>query len=233
MGGYGAPSPAQPEDSAPPARDPRLLIGGGIALAVVAVAGAYLFLSGGGGGTASPSAVPPGLHHTVAPTTTASIVPVAKPTPTVKAFKGDVGRDPFRALITSAPPVAAATTVAKPTSTVAPVTTTPSPGSIVGPSGVPTGLPVGTPPTSTTPATAIPTTTAPPTKVMVVLKAIAFHGTTPYVVVTYSGVQYAMTTGESAGASLKVVAIAPDDGTATFQLGDQTFDLHIGQSYVD
>jgi hypothetical protein len=230
MGGYGAPSPEQPEASSPPARDPRLLIGGGIGLAVVAVAGAYLFLSGGGGGAASPTAVPTHLHHSA--TATATVIPVGKPTANVKVFKGDVGRDPFRALVTPSPE--ATTTAAKPTSTAVPAATTTSPGSVVGPGGVTTtGLPVGTPPTNTAPPTAIPTTTPPPTKVMVVLKAIAFHGTTPYVVVSYAGAQYAMKTGDSAGASLKVVAIAPDDGTATFQLGDQTFDLHIGQSYVD
>jgi hypothetical protein len=228
MGGYGAPSPAQPEDSAPPARDPRLLIGGGIALAVVAIGGAYLFLSGGGSDTAT-TPVRPVVHHTATPTAPATVIPVGKPTAAVKAFKGDVGRDPFRALVTPPPPVTAPPV--KATSTV-PVTTT-SPGSVVGPGGVTTtGLPGGVPPTIAPPTLATPTTT-PAAKVMVVLKAIAFHGTTPYVVVSYSGVQYAMKTGDSAGASLKVLAIAPDDGTATFQLGDQTFDLHIGQSFVD
>ena len=69
--------------------------------------------------------------------------------------------------------------------------------------------------------------------VVVVLKAIAFHGTTPYVVVSFSGKSIALKTGDTSAGNLKVVAIAPDDGTATFQLGDQTFDLHIGQSYVD
>jgi hypothetical protein len=231
MGGYGAPSPEQPEDSTPSARDPRLLIGGGIALAAVAVAGAYLFLSGGGGGTASPSAVAPRVHQSVTPTPTATVIPVGKPTAAVKAFKGDVGRDPFRALVTSPPAVTSA--APKPTSTAVPVTTT-SPGSVVGPGGVTTtGLPTGAPPTLPVQPTLLPTTTPAPAKVMIVLKAIAFHDTTPYVVVSYSGVQYAMKTGDSAGASLKVVAIAPDDGTATFQLDDQTFDLHIGQSYVD
>jgi hypothetical protein len=70
---------------------------------------------------------------------------------------------------------------------------------------------------------------------MVVLKAIAYPkgAGTPYVVVTYGGQQYMLKTGDTAGASLKVLAIAPDDGAATFMLGDQTFDLHIGQSYVD
>ena len=81
---------------------------------------------------------------------------------------------------------------------------------------------------TTTPA---PTTSAP--AVVVVLKAIAFHGSTPYVVVSFSGKSIALKTGDTSAGNLKVVAIAPDDGTATFQLGDQTFDLHIGQSYVD
>jgi hypothetical protein len=231
MGGYGAPTPEQPEASAPKPRDPRLLIGGGIGLAVVAAAGAYLFLGGGGGGTATPAAVSPRIHHSATPTATATVIPVGKPTAAVRAFKGDVGRDPFQALVTPAP--AAVTTSPKATST-APVTsaTATTPGTVVGPSGVPTGLPGGVTPTGTTPSTAIPTTTPPPAKVMVVLKAITFHGTMPFVVVSYTGVQYMMKTGDTAGASLKVLAIAPDDGSATFQLGDQTFDLHIGQSYV-
>ena len=232
MGGYGAPSPDQPDSSAPSGRDPRLLIGGGIGLAVVAVAGAYLLLGGGGGGgsTAAP-AVAPGIHHpTVSTTPSATVIPVGKPTAIVHAFKGAVGRDPFRPLVTAAPVVT--TTPPKPASTILPVATTTSPGSVLGPGGLPTSGP-GAPPTTTTLPTVIPTTTPPPAKVMVVLKAIAFHGTTPYVVVSYSGVQYALKTGDTAGASLKVLAIAPDDGTATFQLGEQTFDLHIGQSYVD
>jgi hypothetical protein len=232
MGRYGAPTPEQPEDSTPSARDPRLLIGGGIGLVVVAAAAAYLFL--GGGGTATPTAVSPRVHHSATPTaTSAAVIPVGKPTAAVRTFNGDVGRDPFLPLVTPAP--AATTTAPKPTST-APVATTTAttPGTVVGPGGVSTtGLPGGVPPTNTPPPTVIPTATPTPTKVMVVLKAIAFHGTTPYVVVSYSGVQYMMKTGDSAGASLKVLAIAPDDGTATFQLGDQTFDLHIGQSYVD
>ncbi|MDX6229031.1 MAG: hypothetical protein QOI76_2421, partial [Frankiales bacterium] len=44
MGSYGAPTLGQPEDSAPPARDPRVLIGGGVALAALALVGGYLFL---------------------------------------------------------------------------------------------------------------------------------------------------------------------------------------------
>jgi hypothetical protein len=230
MGGYGAPSPDPTESAAPKARDPRVLIGGGIGLAVVAVAGAYLFL--GGGGSSSPTAAPkaPTAHHAT-PTPTATVIPVGKPVVAVHTFKGDVGRDPFAPLVTSAPPTSAAPT--KAASTTLPASTT-TPGAVVGvPGGVPgtlptgqvTGLPTALP-------TAAPTTTA-PVKVMVLLKAIAFHGQTPYVQVRYAGVTYALKTGDSAGESLKVLAIAPDDGTATFQLGDQTFDLHIGQSYVD
>jgi hypothetical protein len=234
MGGYGAPSPEEP---AAAGRDPRVLIGGGIGLAVVALAGGYLLLGGGGGGSA-PTATPTVIHH-VTPTPTATVVPLGKPTPLVHSFHGDVGRDPFRALIT--PPPVATTTAPKPTATT-PVGTVTTPGNVVGPTGsvptgsVPTGtVPTGLPtvlPTVTTPSPATPTTTPPPA-VLVVLKAIAFHGTVPYVVVTFSGKSYALKTGDTAGTDLKVVAIAPDDGTATFQLGDQTFDLHIGQSYVD
>ncbi|MDX6229241.1 MAG: hypothetical protein QOI76_2631, partial [Frankiales bacterium] len=196
MGGYGAPAPEleQPEDSTSSARDPRLLIGGGIGLAVLAVAGAYLFLGGGGGST--PAAVPAKIHHvTATPSVTAAVIPVGKPTAAVRTFKGDVGRDPFRALVTSPP--APTTTAAKPTTTTVPTVTPTSPGSVVGtggvPTGLPTGLPTGSPPTSAPPTPV--TTTTPPAQVLVVLKAIAFHGTTPYVVVTYTGVQYALKTG--------------------------------------
>jgi hypothetical protein len=221
MGGYGAP---QPEDSATSARDPRVLIGGGIALAAVALVSGYLFLGGGGG---TPTATDSVIHHTT-PTATATVIPVGKPTAAVRTFKGDVGRDPFRALVTSPPaPTVAAV---KPTTSTVPTASPTSPGSVIGTGGLPT-LPVGSVPTAV--PTVLPTATTPPVaKVMVVLKAIAFHGTTPYVAVTYSGAQYALKTGDTAGASLKVLAIAPDDGSATFQLGDQTFDLHIGQTYV-
>jgi hypothetical protein len=235
MGGYGAPLPEQPEDSTTPARDPRLLIGGGIALAAVALVGGYLLLGGGGGGagTAATTGV---VHHTTTSTTpsaSTTVIPVGKAPAAVRTFKGDVGRDPFQALVTSppAPPVATAAAAAGTAPVTVPTAAPTSPGSVVGTGtgGVPVALPTGAAPT-TAPVTPV---TTQPAKVMVVLKAIAFHGTTPYVVVTYSGTQYALKTGETAGASLKVVAIAPDDGTATFQLGDQTFDLHIGQSYVD
>jgi hypothetical protein len=227
-GGYGAPNLEQSEDSAPKVRDPRVLIGGGVALAALALVGGYLLLGGGGGST--PTAFTPPVHHvTATPSTTATVIPAGKPTAPVPTFKGDVGRDPFRALVTSPP--APTTQATQPATAAAPTATPTSPGSVLGTGGLPT-LPVGSAPT-TVPIGVPTTTTAPVAPVMVVLKAIAFHGTTPYVVVTYSGQQYALKTGESAGASLKVMAIAPDDGTATFQLGDQTFDLHIGQSYVD
>ena len=236
MGGYGAPAPELPEDSAPPRRDPRLIYGGIAAVVVVAVGG-YLFLGGGGGGSAAPAAVGVGVHHpTTTPSASASptVITVGKPTAAVRTFQGDVGRDPFQALVTAPAPVT--TKATKPVSTTSTLPTAPAttPGSVVGGgSALPPGsLPTSGLPTSA-PSTVISTTTPPVTKVIVVLKAIAFHGATPYVVVSYSGVQYMMKTGDAAGASLKVVAIAPDDGTATFQLGDQTFDLHIGQSYVD
>ncbi len=231
MGGYDAPSAESSDGSGPSGRDPKVLIGGGIGLAVVAIVGGYLFLGGGGGGsTAAPKAAGVGVHHVTA-TPTATVIPVGKPTAAVKTFKGDVGRDPFRPLVT--PPPVRTTAAPKPASTTLPAGATTSPGSVVGPGGLPTGLPPVTAPPVTLPPTVIPTTTPPAAKVVVVLKAIAFHSTTPYVLVNYAGVQYALKTGDSAGASLKVLAIAPDDGTATFQLGDQTFDLHIGQSYVD
>jgi hypothetical protein len=225
MGGYGAPA-LEPESGEGPARDPRLLIGGGIGLAVLALGGAYLLLGGGGGGSAT-AATPP-VRHTVTTTAAATVIPVGTATKPVKVFKGDVGRDPFQALVTATPQPVVTTKAA--TSTTLPATVTTTPGTVVAP---PT-LPVSTLPVTSTTPTPAPTTTA-PVKVMVVLKAIAYpHGSTnPYVEVSYSGQTYMLKTGDVAGASLKVLAIAPDDGTATFMLGDQTFDLHIGQTYVD
>jgi hypothetical protein len=226
MGGFGAPAPELPESGDAPARDPRLLIGGGIGLAVVALGGAYLLLGGGGGGSADASA-PPVVRHQASTTPSATVIPVGTATTPVKVFKGDVGRDPFQALVTPTTPAPVKTQPASPTATTLPATTT-SPGAVVAP---PT-LPVTTVPV--TPLTPAPTTSA-TAKVMIVLKAIAYPNgaTEPYVDVTYSGHAYVMKTGDTADGSLKVLAIAPDDGTATFTLGDQTFDLHIGQSYVD
>jgi hypothetical protein len=203
-----------------------VLIGGGIGLAAVALVGGYFFLGGGGSDSSATPAAPHTSATSLAPTPTGTVIAVGKPTAAVKTFKGDVGRDPFQALVTSPP--APTTTAAKPASTTLPAAATSTSGAVVGP----TTLPTSGPTLPITPTSAAPTTSAAP-KIMVVLKAIAFHGATPYVVVSYSGQQYALKTGETAGESLKVLAIAPDDGTATFQLGDQTFDLHIGQSYVD
>lgn len=229
MDGYGAPGPSLSAESAPAGRDPKVLIGGGIGLALVAAIGAYLFLGGGGGGSAAPTAVTP-VHH-VTPTTTpsATVVPVGKPTPAVRTFNGDVGRDPFAALITSPPPpapkVTKAVTPATPPTAAPTVVITSGPGNVVAPPG-------GTTVTVAPVPTATPTSSA-PTAVLVVLKAITFHGPTPYVMVTDAGKSYLLKTGDIANGTLKVMAIAADDGTATFQLGDQTFDLHIGQSFVD
>lgn len=229
--GFGDPGADPAEAASGAKRDPRLLIGGGLAVAIAAVAGAYLLLGGGSGSDAgSPSVA---AHHPVA-TATATVVPIGTPAAHVRTFNGDVGRDPFRALVTPPPAVATgstsgATGATGGTATTAPAPTT-TPGTVVGPTSLPTSGPT-LPVTTTVP---VPTPTATQAaKIMVVLKAIAFHGQTPYVLVHFDGAQYALKTGDTAASSLKVVAIAPDDGTATFQLGDQTFDLHIGQSYVD
>jgi hypothetical protein len=230
MGGYGAPTPEPETASEAPARDPRILIGGGIGLAVVALGGAYFLLHGGGGSDTPSSA--PFVRHTVSSTPTATVIPVSTASVAkVKAFKGDVGRDPFQALVTPTTPPAPKTTAPKPTETTLPNATPTSPGTVIGPPG---STPVATLPVTSGTPTPAPTTSA-PVKVMVVLKAIAYpHGSTdPYVVVSFSGQQYMLKTGDTAGGNLKLLAIAPDDGTATFMLGDQTFDLHIGQSYVD
>ncbi|BEP16045.1 hypothetical protein acdb102_43560 [Acidothermaceae bacterium B102] len=233
-GGFAAPGPELPEETPARGRDPKVLIGGGIGLAVVALAGGYLLLGGGGGGSTATPPLATTIRHTATATPSASAAVTAKATAVIRTFHGEVGRDPFKALITPPPP-APTTSAPKTTSTTLPAVATTSPGSVVGlpttgVSGLPTTLPTGVVPVVPT-TTAAPTTTPP--AVMVVLKAIAFHGTTPYVVVSYAGKSLMLTTGDTSNGNLKVVAIAPDDGTATFQLGDQTFDLHIGQSYVD
>ncbi len=237
MDGYGAPEGDQSVE-APPGRNPKVLIAGGIGLALVAVVGGYLFLGGGSGD--STTALPPHpVTHPVATTTpaTAKVIVVGKATPAVRTFNGEVGRDPFAALITQSPaPTPVKTTASAAPHTSAPVSTSAAPtltptAPVTNPVTQPT-----TPVVTTTPAptTAPPTTTAPPQAVLVVLKAIEFPTpSTPAVHVIFGGKSYVLKTGETAAGSLKVVAIAPDDGTATFQLGDQTFDLHVGQSFVD
>ena len=232
-GGMAAPGPELPEETPASGRDPKVLIGGGIGLALVAAVGGYLLLGGGGGSSSSttPTAASPAISHSATMTPSASAAPVGKATAAIRTFNGEVGRDPFKALITPPPvPSATATPTPKAAATTLPAVVTTSPGSVVGlPTTGVTALPTG--PVLVPTATPAPTTTTP--AVVVVLKAIAFHGTTPYVVVSFSGKSVALKTGDTSSDNLKVVAIAPDDGTATFQLGDQTFDLHIGQSYVD
>lgn len=237
MGG-GMAAPELPEETPATGRDPKVLIGGGIGLALVAIVGGYLLLGGGGGDSSSApaAAARPAVTHAAPTTPSASAAPVGKATAAIKTFNGEVGRDPFNPLITP-PPVptntaASGSATPSPGSTALPTAAAPTPGTVV--SGLPT-TGVTALPTSITlvpTGTPAPTTTKAPA-VVVVLKAIAFHGTTPYVVVSFSGKSLALKTGDTSAGNLKVVAIAPDDGTATFQLGDQTFDLHIGQSYVD
>jgi hypothetical protein len=230
-GDYGPPGSGSAEESAAPRRDPRLLIGGGVAVAVVALAGGYFLLGRGGGSSDAwtPTAVP---RHSVSASPAATVVPVGQAA-AIKTFHGDVGRDPFQPLITTPPPATAAASSAA--GTTAPTSGTPAatttPGTVVG-GPTATSIPTAAP---TSPGTVVIPTVAPTTSstVMIVLKAIEFKGQTPYALVSDAGKQYLMKTGDVANSDLKVMAIAPDDGTATFQLGDQMFDLHIGQSYVD
>ena len=262
MGGFGSVPAEPPQLPMPPEETPstgpdrKVVIGGGIALAALALAGGYHFLGGGGSSTPT-TALPKRVTHTVTPTPVASAL-LVKPTPAVRTFNGDVGRDPFKALVTASPtpppttPPAAKPPAAAPAapSPAAPSPAAPVPPAPVGPGGVVGVVPspgtvlptsVGPLPTAPTGPTSSAKPTVAPTSsahaVMVVLKAIAFPKTgattVPYVDVVFGGKSYVVKTGETVAGSLKVIAIAPDDGTATFQLGDQTFDLHIGQSYVD
>jgi hypothetical protein len=79
--------------------------------------------------------------------------------------------------------------------------------------------------------TPAPTTQAPQT--VLVFRSIGFtSGNVAMVDITYNRKAYRLKAGQTVGGTLKVVSIEPDDSMAVFQVGDQTFDLHVGQAWV-
>ena len=184
----------------------RAVVFGGVALVVVALgAGAFLLLSGSDDAATSASALPSRPAAVVG--TSPSISPsAALPTATEATL-----HDPFKPLYPPKPtPVP--TPTALPTTAPTPGAGLPTtPGGVVGPGGT-----TGTPGTQN------------------VVKLLSITGSTiPTVTITVDGATYTGKTGEVLGSIAQIMSIRPDDGAATFQLGDATFDLHIGQSYTN
>jgi hypothetical protein len=203
----------------------KMALGGGLVALVVAGGGFFLLSHGGGSKDAAQGVVP----HGKAPAAAAPAGGGAKAGASgatrvkIRPYKGaPAGRDPFKPLVTApAQPSAVPTT---PSSS----PTTPS-VPIVGPG---TG---GTPPTTAPSGAPTPApTTQPAPQTTLAFEGIEFAapGNTPVVRVRYDGKEYRMKTGATAAGSLKVVSIEPDDSMAVFQVGDQIFDLHVGQVWV-
>lgn len=215
-------TPPMDDEPTGPRFDKRLVALGGGLLALVVAGGGFFLLSHGGGSKDAAQGVVP---HGKAPATAAPAGGGAKATGgatrvKIRPYKGaPAGRDPFKPLVT-----APAQPSAVPTPSSSPTTSVP----IVGPgTGVtpPTTAPSGAP----TPA---PTTQAPQTTLAFEGIDFASPGNTPVVHVRFDGKDYRLKTGATAAGSLKVVSIEPDDSMAVFQVGDQIFDLHVGQVWV-
>jgi hypothetical protein len=190
-----------------------LFAGAGVVLAALAF-GAYTLLGASDAVPDNGSALPPSKlpsHSASAPHAVVTPTPIASATEPIRL-------DPFKPLYPPKP---------TPAPTVAPVATgAPGTGGVGGvPGGVIGGVIGGVPGT--------PGATGPGVKQNVV-KLIAITGTKiPTVTVSVDGVMYTGAAGTMLGSFTSVVSIRADSGSATFQLGEATFDLHIGQSYTN
>ncbi|MFL6137821.1 MAG: hypothetical protein ACJ74O_08490 [Frankiaceae bacterium] len=218
------PAPAgTPDGDGEPGRRPsrRALLAGGGVLALAVVGGAFLLLSGGGGGTAQQGLVPHGkpvASSSSGPSGAGASAPATRKK--LPVYRGaPAGRDPFKPLVTPPPPAA-------PPSASAPA---PSPTSvpIVGP-GTGPGTGGGVPTSTPTPSASRPAATT-----ILVFRSISFtSGNVPVVDITFNGKSYRLRSGGKVDNVLRVISIQPDDSMAVFQVGDQTFDLHVGQAWV-
>lgn len=230
------------DEAAAPARSRRVVfLAGGVAVAVALAGGAFLLLGGGGGGDDIELGVPPQR-----PVASATPEPSAEPTPEAPLLdetEEPQRHDPFRPLYPPKPPESTDPPVPTDAPTDVPTgwPTAPGGGSggggVVGGGGQPgatqnvvalLGINIGGETVGEDPLdgeepvdeepTASPSPTGPPEIT---------------VSVTVDGQEFEGKVGDTLGSILLVVAIRPDDGAATFQLGEVTFDLRIGQSFVN
>ena len=191
----------------------RAVVIGGIAAVVLTLGGGAYVLFGAADDAATTAGGPP-----VLPSRTAVVSPSANslPSPIAPGPATEPNRhDPFKPLYSPKP---------------IPPTASPTPAAPV-PSALPSGNPL-----PTTPGGVVgPGTPGTPgaTQNVVKLLSISGAGKTPMITVSVDGVPSTGKAGEVLASILQIVSIRPDDGAATFQLGDATFDLHIGQSYTN
>jgi hypothetical protein len=198
-----------------PEKDKRrraIMMAGAIAAVAALGAAAYVLLGAGSPATPAGSAAGKPLGSTTRPT--ASHAASASSSPSMLsvpiASQEPHRADPFRPLFTPKP---------TPTPTGTP-TGTASAGA--GQTAVPAGGTVG----------GLPSGSASAAQDVVALISIS-GGKEPTVSVMLDGKNITGKALDVVGSILRVVSIRPTDGSATFQLGDATFDLHIGQTYTN
>lgn len=192
-----------PANEAPKSR--RVILLGGVGAVLLALAGgAYVLLGLGGTEVASEELGTPTRQASAAPSRPTASPAVTAPGVSVVG-KEPVRRDPFRPLYKPAPP----------------------------PTTAPTGpTPPGVPADPNAPG--VPTSPDSPTapEVVITLRSIGGTEAEPTVTFTVGDSQITAKTDEVVGGVLKILSIRVDDKAATFQLGDETFDLRIGQSHT-
>jgi hypothetical protein len=191
------------------------IIGLGAVVAILGGGGYFLLMTGNDAPAAVTSALPTS-RSTRSATPSASAKPSAAPTPPPVVATEPARLDPFKPLYSPAPVPVESTTAAPP-----------AVGPSAGASGTPGGGLVSGGPTVG------PGTTPSAGQNVVRFTSIDSKPAKPTVTVSLDGVILVGAAGDVLGGTLKVVSIRPDDGAATFQLGEATFDLHIGQSYIN
>lgn len=218
----------------------RVAIVGGLLAAVLAGGGYFLLGHHGSSQSATftpnvakPSAAAPGGGAAGTPQPSAS--------PLTKYTGAPAGRDPFKPLVTAPPPPAPPSPTASqatPSPTVPPVVGGVPGGTTFPGGGFPSTAPSTAPSTpgssgsSGVPSPAPSSSTPTPATVLVLHGIVGADTATPKVSISFDGKAYTLKAGEQVNGTLELVSIQPDDGLAVFQLGDQTFDLHVGQTYL-
>jgi len=202
-----------------PTRSRRMVVLVGIVAVLAALGiGGYLLLSGGdNAATAASGPRPAPLARSTAGT---SVSPSSAPVRTLPPAGSEPTRhDPFKPLYSPAPVPATAVPTAPAAPTAVATSGVPVPGSV--PTGV---LPSGT-------GTGGPGIGGSTGQDVVTFISIAKTAKPLTVTLRLDGAVVTGAAGDTLGSMLKVLSIRPDDNAATFQLGEATFDLHVGDFY--